>query len=79
MQTVNVRFQNVSQICEFINIIDKCDANFGLGSGKNVVDAKAALGVLALDFSGPLCLEYDSEDSSIREKIQPFICGAYHE
>ena len=35
MQTVNVRFQNVSQICEFINIIDKCDANFGLGSGKN--------------------------------------------
>lgn len=74
MQTVNVRFQNVSQICQFINIIDKCDANFGLGSGSTMVDARAALGVLALDFSEPLCLKYDSEDSAIREKIQPFIC-----
>ena len=27
MQTVNVRFQNVSQICEFINIIDNVIIN----------------------------------------------------
>ena len=70
MQQVNVRFRDVEQIRQ----IDKCDANFDLGSGQRVVDAKSILGVMALDFSGPLCLKYDSEDSAIREKIMSFIC-----
>lgn len=74
MQAVNIKFQDVSQICQFINIIDKCDASFDLSSGSKSVDAKAAISVLALDFSKPLCLKYDSRDSAIREKIQPFIC-----
>ncbi|MEH2943482.1 HPr family phosphocarrier protein [Lachnospiraceae bacterium KK002] len=74
MQQVNVRFRDVEQIRQFVNIIDKCDANFDLGSGQRVVDAKSILGVMALDFSGPLCLKYDSEDSAIREKIMSFIC-----
>ena len=74
MQQVNVRFRDVEQIRQFVNIIDKCDANFDLGSGPRGVDAKSILGVMALDFSGPLCLKYDSEDSAIREKIMSFIC-----
>ena len=74
MQQVNVKFNDVEQIREFVSIIDKIDANFDLGSGQRVVDAKSILGVMALDFSGPLCLKYDSEDSAIREKIMSFIC-----
>ncbi|MDE6926338.1 MAG: HPr family phosphocarrier protein [Acetatifactor sp.] len=74
MQQVNVRFHNVDQIRQFINIIDKIDANFDLGSGHRIVDAKSILGVLALDLSGPLRLRYHSNEAGIEEKIAPFLC-----
>lgn len=73
MQQVNVKFHSVDQIRQFVNIIDKFDTNFDLGSGKRIVDAKSILGVLALDFSKPLPLRYDSNDECIREKIVPFL------
>lgn len=73
MQQMSVQFNDVEQIKQFVNIIDKYDVDFDLGSGQRIVDAKSILGVMALDFSGPLCLRYDSEDSAIREEITPFI------
>ncbi len=75
MKQVNVRFHNLEQIRQFINIIDKIDANFDLGSGHRIVDAKSILGVLALDLSGPLRLRYHSNDIDIEKKIEPFVCG----
>ncbi len=72
-QQVNVRFHDVEQIRQFVSIIDKIDANFDLGSGQRIVDAKSILGVMALDFSGPLQLKYDSQDAGIEEKIMPFL------
>ena len=75
MKQVNVRFHNLEQIRQFINIIDKIDANFDLGSGHRIVDAKSILGVLALDLSGPLRLRYHSNDIDIEKKIEPFGCG----
>ena len=47
LQQVNVKFQNVEQIRQFINTIDKFDTNFDLGSGRRTVDAKTILGVMA--------------------------------
>lgn len=74
MQQVNVRFHSMEQIRQFISIVEKLDANFDLGSGHRVVDAKSILGVLALDLSGPLRLRYHSDDLGIKEKIAPFLC-----
>lgn len=68
-----VKFNNVAQVTKFISVIDTLDAHFDLGSGQRVVDAKSLLGVLSLDFSEPLCLRCHSEDSTIWEKIKPFI------
>ena len=73
MQQVNVKFNDVEQIRQFINTIDKFDTNFDLGSGHRVVDAKSIIGVMALDFSGPLQLRYHSDDKEIRAKIAPFL------
>ena len=39
MQQVNVKFNDVEQIRQFIKTIDKFDTNFDLGSGHRVVDA----------------------------------------
>lgn len=73
MQQMNIKFNDVEQIKKFVNIIDKYDVDFDLGSGQRIVDAKSILGVMALDFSRPLCLRYDSEDLAIKEEIAPFI------
>ncbi len=73
MQQVNVKFNSVNQIRQFVDIIDKFDSSFDLGEGRRTVDAKSILGVMALDLTRPLRLRYDSEDEGIREKLAPFI------
>lgn len=73
MQQVNVKFNSVNQIRQFVDIIDKFDSSFDLGEGRRTVDAKSILGVMALDLTRPLLLRYDSDDERIREKLTPFI------
>ena len=73
MQQVNVKFNSVNQIRQFVDIIDKFDLSFDLGEGRRTVDAKSILGVMALDLTRPLQLRYDSDDEEIREKLTPFI------
>ena len=73
MQQVDIRFNNVEQAVKFVDIIDKFEINFDLGSGNRIVDAKSILGILALGLSEPLQLRYDSSDATILEKIAPFI------
>ena len=73
MQQVNVKFDNVKQVEQFVNIIEKFEAHFDLGSGQRVVNAKSILGVFALDLSEPLLLSFSSKDTELIEKIKPFI------
>ena len=73
MHQVNVKFNDVEQIKQFVNIIDKSESRFDLGSGQKIVNAKSILGVMALDFSKPLQLRFDSMDSRIMEMLSPFL------
>ncbi len=76
MQQVLVKFNDVEQVRNFINIIDKIDMNFDLGLGNRVVDAKSVIGVFGLDLTKPQVLRYDSDDRRIMEKITPFLAAA---
>ncbi len=73
MQHVNVKFDNVKQVEQFVNMIEKFDAHFDLGCGHKVVNAKSILGVFALDLTKPLSLCYASGDAALIEKITPFL------
>ena len=73
MQQVQVKFNDVNQVRQFVNVIDKIHLSFNLGEGRRVVDAKSILGVMALDLTRPVRLSYDSDDEGIREKLAPFI------
>lgn len=73
MQQVSVKFNNVQQVQQFVNIIEKFEAHFDLGCGQRVVNAKSILGVFALDLSEPLSLCYSSKDAVLIEKIEPFL------
>lgn len=72
MQQVLVQFKDVDQVRNFVNTVSMVDANFELGSGSRIVDAKSILGVLALDLARPQRLVCDSDDSAILEGIEPF-------
>ena len=67
MQQVFVKFDDVDQVRNFV------EANFELGSGRRIVDPKSILGVFALDLARPQRLVCDSDDSSMLEKISPFL------
>ena len=71
-----MKFNDVEQVRNFINIIDKIDMNFDLGLGNRVVDAKSVIGVFGLDLTKPQVLRYDSDDRRIMEKITPFLASA---
>lgn len=73
MQQVYVKFNSAEQVREFVNILDRFDGNFDLGSGRRIVDAKSILGVAALDLSQPQRLSFESEDGRILEKLKPFL------
>lgn len=72
MQRVNIKFTNAEQVRKFINIIDKWEVDFKLGSECKTVNAKSILGVLSLDLSRPQELKYNSGDCEIYEKLRPF-------
>ena len=72
MQRVNIKFTNAEQVRKFINIIDKWEVDFKLGSECKTVNAKSILGVLSLDLSRPQELKYNSGDCDIYEKLRPF-------
>lgn len=73
MQQVNIKFDNVKQVQQFVNMIGRFEAHFDLESGQKVVNAKSILGVFALDLSEPLALSYSSDDAVIIEKMKPFL------
>ena len=73
MQQVLVQFKDVDQVRNFVNTVSMVDANFELGSGSRIVDAKSILGVLALDLARPQRLVCDSDDSAVLEGIGPFL------
>ena len=72
MQRVNIKFTNAEQVRKFINIIDKWEVDFKLGSECKTVNAKSILGVLSLNLSRPQELKYNSGDCEIYEKLRPF-------
>lgn len=73
MQQVFVKFDDVDQVRNFVNAVNSVDANFELGSGRRVVDPKSILGVFALDLARPQRLICDSDDSSMLDKISPYL------
>ena len=73
MQQVLVQFEDVDQVRDFVNTVSTVEANFELGSGRRIVDAKSILGVFALDLARPQWLVCDSDDSAILEEIAPFL------
>ena len=74
MKRFNVMFKTTNDVKEFVSIVNQCDFDVDLISGKYVVNAKSIMGIFSLDLTKNIILEVDTdEDSDFFEKIKKYI------
>ena len=58
-----IKLTTIMDVKEFVTVAGECDFDVNIFYNHIVVDAKSVLGVLSLDLSKALTVEYDGEDA----------------
>ena len=76
MKTVQISLNSIDKVKSFVNEITKYDYDFGLVSGRYVIDAKSIMGIFSLDLSKPIDLNIHADDNveEIMEMLKPYLC-----
>lgn len=70
-ECMQVYLNSVDKVKAFVNIMSKFDDNIDLVSGRYKVDAKSILGILSLNLSKPIKIEFNG--SQRKDYIIPFL------
>ena len=62
-----IRFKSISDVKEFVQIVNSYPYDVDLSSGRYVVDAKSIMGIFSLDLSKPIDLNIHATDDKIDE------------
>ncbi len=64
MRSYAIQLRTIADVKEFARIVNACDVDIDLSSGRYVVDAKSIMGVFSLDLGKPLRVDVhgDSPD-----------------
>ncbi|NLY42372.1 MAG: HPr family phosphocarrier protein, partial [Clostridiaceae bacterium] len=54
MRTFNIMLHSITDVKDFVNIVNRYDFDVDLSSGRYVVDAKSIMGIFSLDLSKPI-------------------------
>ncbi len=74
MRTFNIMLHSITDVKDFVNIVNRYDFDVDLSSGRYVVDAKSIMGIFSLDLSKPIKVQVHSDDcDAFMEEIKPFI------
>ena len=75
MKTVQISLNSIDKVKSFVNDITKFDYDFGLVSGRYVIDAKSIMGIFSLDLSKPIDLNIHAEDNAddVLAVIKPYM------
>ena len=65
-----------NQVYDFVRAATKCDFDVDIYYNRYVVDAKSLLGVLGLDFTKPLTVEYRGYDKGFEQFLNGHACRA---
>ena len=60
-----IKLTSIMDVKEFVTVASECDFDVNIVCSRMVVDAKSVLGVLSLDLSKALTVEYDGEDRAL--------------
>lgn len=74
MQRVEICFRRPEDITEFVDIMNQYEYDIDLKSGKNIVDAKSILGVIAISRADGIELVVHSDDcAELLEKVRGYV------
>ena len=75
MKTVRISLNSIDKVKSFVNDLAKFDVDFGLVSGRYVIDAKSIMGIFSLDLSKPIDLNIHAESNveEILGILKPYI------
>ena len=62
-----IKLTSIMDVKEFVTVAGECDFDVNIFYNHIVVDAKSVLGVLSLDLSKALTVEYDGNDRALEE------------
>lgn len=73
MQKLGICFRRPSDITEFVDLMNQCEYDVDLMSGRKIVDAKSLLGVIAISKADEIELVIHGEEcQEIMDKIQEY-------
>ena len=64
-----IKLTTIMDVKEFVTVTGECDFDVNIFYNHIIVDAKSVLGVLSLDLSKTLTVEYDGEDPLLEEVL----------
>ncbi len=74
MKAFDVRLGSISDVKEFVNIVNKYDFEIDLISGRYIVDAKSIMGIFSLDLAKPIHVEVHTDAAdAICEELKAFM------
>lgn len=74
MKSFNITLKSITDVKDFVNIVNKYDFDIDLTSGRYVVDAKSIMGIFSLDLSKPIRVDIHSDDcDTFCEEIKNFV------
>jgi len=74
MQVFTVSLKSISEVKEFVRIVNDYAYNVDLISGRYIVDAKSIMGIFSLDLARPIVLEIHSDSADdLVSRLEPFI------
>ena len=75
MKTFNIALNQINDVKNFVNIVNRYDYEMDLTSGRYVVDAKSIMGIFSLDLSKPIDLNIHAENDidTILAVLKPYI------
>ena len=75
MNKRQIRLSKLEDAKELVSAASKCSFDIDVYYNRVVVDAKSILGVMSLDFTKPLTVEYGGRDSGFEHTLDRFaIC-----
>ena len=57
MKSFNIMLRSITDVKDFVNLVNKYDFDVDLSSGRYIVDAKSIMGIFSLDLSKPIKVE----------------------
>ncbi len=74
MKTFNISLKSITDVKDFVNVVNRYDFDVDLTSGRYVVDAKSIMGIFSLDLSSPIKVDVHTDDcGNFCEEIKKFV------